>query len=374
MTGARTESKVSPNVGGPPVLQERRATLLFFLLLVIGLLTLRSPFAAAQIRLSTRIATKTELVQMSVVVFDNQGRIASNLQKSDFQILEDGKVQRIVSCDRERIPISFVILADMSSSMENKIPFVQQAALALVEAPDNQDADSDEYSLFGIESHARRLMPFNDDRADMERQIPRLISPTNGSTALFDGIYLGVRTAQKEAANKHRAIIVISDGGDNHSRYRLPDVRQLLEEADMPVFAVMAGPSFELPGFLVHQQRKSVPGKKGPGQQIGNLPIFGDDYIGPAERRGPDNLKTVTEASGGGVFTAKHSEDLPRIVRTIGDAVRYQYVLAYERPRKETHAEAANDSWHKIQLELYPAEKFKGYSVPYYRRRYRSVD
>lgn len=356
--------------------RKRRAAFLFLLLLSPCLLTL-GPLAAAQFRLNTRIATKTELVQMSVVVFDDKGRVASNLQKNDFQILEDGEVQRIVSCERERIPISFVILADLSSSMENKISFVQQAALALVDAPDNQD-ESDEYSLFGVETHARRLMPFNADREDLEHRIPWLISATNGSTALFDGIYLGIRTAQREAANKHRAIIIISDGGDNHSRYRLPDVKQLLEEADMPVFAVMASPSFELPSFLTRQQRKSTKSEKGPAQQIANLPVFNglDDYIGPAERRGPENLKTITEASGGGVFTAKHSKDLPRIVRTIGDAVRYQYVLAYERPRKERRVEtAANDaSWHKIQLELYPKEKFMGYSLPYYRRRFHSID
>lgn len=356
----------------------RHAAYLLAALLSSCLLALQTPPAAAQVKLNTRIATKTELVQMSVVVFDENGRVATNLQKSDFRILEDGSVQRIVSCELERLPVSFVVLADVSSSMTNKIPFVQQAALELVEPPDQTDDYPDEFSILGITTHASSLMPFNSDRNDLEHRIPWLIAPTDGSTALFDGIYLGVRTALRNASNKHRAIILISDGGDNHSRYRLPDVKQLLEEADMPVFAVMAGPSFELPPFLTRQQRSSVPSRRGPGQPVANLPLLGgpEDYIGPAERRGPSNLKTITEATGGGVFTAKYPEDLPRIVRTIGLAVRYRYVLTYEPLRGQRSLEEAtsNHGWHKIQLELFPKEKFRGYSLPYYKRKYRSIN
>jgi Ca-activated chloride channel family protein len=341
-------------------------------------LPLQSPFLAAQTRLNTIISTRTELVEMSVVVFDEQGHAATNLHKSDFRILEDGVPQRIVSCERERIPISFVILADVSESMTNKIPFVQQAALELVQAPEGEDEYPDEFSVLGIETHAKSLMPFNGDREDLERRIPWLLGPTKGKTALFDGIYLGVATAQRRASNKQRAMIIISDGGDNHSRYKLLDVKRLVEETDMPVFAVMAGPSFELPPFLAGQPRNPNPPTGRLGRQVPNLPVFGgeDDYIGPAERRGPSNLKTITEVSGGGVFTAKNPEDLPRIVRTIGLAVRYRYLLAYEPPlnQKSSGPAANDDGWHKIQLELYPKDKFKGYSLPYYKRRYRSLN
>jgi Ca-activated chloride channel family protein len=358
--------------------RQRRAALVFVFLQGASLFLLTAPFVTAQTKLKTRITTRTDLVQLSVVVFDASGRLATDLHKGDFRILEDGAAQRIVSCERERIPVSFVILADLSSSMTNKIPFVQQAALALVEPTDSGDEFPDEYSLLGIATHATSLMPFNGDQADLERRIPWLIPPTNGSTALFDGIYLGVRTALREAANRHRALIVISDGGDNHSRYNLPDVKQFLEEADMPVFAVMAGPSFELPTLLTRQKRSSTPGRKGPGQQVANLPIFDglDDYIGPAERRGPSNLKTIAEVSGGGVFTAKTPEDLPRIVRTIGQAIRHQYLLTYEPDHKQKRAEACTDDncWHKIELELYPKDKFKKYSLPYYKHGYRSID
>ena len=155
----------------------------------------------------------------------------------------------------------------------------------------------------------------------------------------------------------------------------------MLEEADVPVFAVMAGPSFELPPVLVPHEKKrsrSPTGRVGP--PSANLP-FGsspDDYIGPSERHGPHNLKTLTEATGGGVFTASQVEDLPRIVRTIGEAVRYRYVLSYKPLRKSepenARGKAEHDpARHKIHLELYPKEKFRGYYLPYYKRGYNSL-
>src|SRR2546429_7522635 len=95
----------------------------------------------------------------------------------------------------------------------------------------------------------------------------------------------------------------------------------------------MAGPGFELPEiFQPHQKKRSPFPSDGSKTQFPNLPISGagQDYIGPAERRGPHNMKALTEVTGGGVFTARDEEDLPRIVRTIGLAVRYRHVLTYK--------------------------------------------
>jgi len=132
-------------------------------------------------------------------------------------------------------------------------------------------------------------------------------------------------------------MIIITDGGDNHSRYNLSETKKLLEEADVPAFAVMAGPAFELPEIFLPQEKKRnrLPTGRGSNTQSPDSPlaIRADDYIGPAERHGPHNMKTLTEATGGGVFTARDEEDLPRIVRTIGLAVRYRYVLTYEPTR-----------------------------------------
>jgi Ca-activated chloride channel family protein len=218
-------------------------------------------------------------------------------------------------------------------------------------------------------------LPFTRDQQDLKTKIPLLVSATNESTALFDGIWLAVTTATRDARNQHRAVIIISDGGDNHSIYNLRETRQFLEEAATPVFAVMAGPSFELPEIFRGKEKKRAGGEPWP--QFPDLSARGSysDYIGPAERNGPHNLSTLAEVTGGAVFTAQKEEDLPRIVQTIGLAVRYQYLLAYSPIRSgRTESKSPNDNdVHKIHVELYPKDKFKGYGSPYYRGRYHSL-
>ena len=341
------------------------------LLLALGLPLGASLSSQAQTKPAPQINTEVELVQIPVIVLDEKGGVATNLKKEDFRIFEDGVEQRILYCEREREPISFVILDDLSSSMTRKIPFVQEATLSVLDSDEQQERYRDEFSVYGIGSRAKRLVAFTSDQKDLERRLPWLLTPTNGSTALFDGIYLGISEAREQAENKHRAMIIISDGGDNHSRYSLRETKSLVEEADVPVFAVMAETSFELPEIFTGPRKKTgMPGRA----PIPGMHESAEDFIGPAERRGPHNLQVLAEATGGGVFTAKHEEDLPRIVRTISLAVRYRYVLSYAPPKgpaRATAEGASNESrWHKVFLELDPKEKFKGYGIPYYKRRY----
>jgi Ca-activated chloride channel family protein len=342
-----------------------------------------SSTAHAQAKAQVRIVTNVELVELPVIVFDDKGAIATNLTKKDFRVWEDGVEQQILYCERERQPVSFVILDDVSSSMTKKLPFVQEATLSILDAPDPRVEYQDEFTVFGIASRVKRLVPFSRDQGDLQRRLPLLLAATNGSTALFDGIYIGVSTAEREAENKRRAMIIISDGGDNHSRYNLREIKRFLEEADVPVFAVMAGPSFELPEIFPRQQRKTKPSswpEKKVTPQFPNfpIPISEEDHIGPAERRGPHNLKTLTELTGGGVFTAHEIDDLPRIVRTISLAVRYRYLLAY-KPTGEGVRKASSEKGkgtgdrHKVHIELHPKEKFEGYGIPYYKRGYTRV-
>jgi hypothetical protein len=143
----------------------------------------------------------------------------------------------------------------------------------------------------------------------------------------------------------------------------------------------MAGSSFELSNiFAAPEERPKRPSRPGTRSAVpsSGFPLTGstDDYIGPAERRGPHNLKTLTEVTGGGVFTANNIDDLPRIVHTIGLAVRYRYVLTY-MPASSTTTGAARDrafKWHKIHIELRPREKFAGYGIPYYKRGYNKLN
>jgi Ca-activated chloride channel family protein len=352
-----------------------------FSFLALSLLIGAARGPVAQTQSDVRIVTSVELVQIPVTVFDDKGSVATNLNKNDFLVLEDGIEQQIISCERERQPVSFVVLADLSSSMTDKIPFVQEATLSIFDPEQPQVQFRDEFSVFGVETRVTRLAAFTGDQEDLERRLPSLLAPTNGSTALFDGIYAGVSALKREAVNKRRAVIIISDGGDNHSRYSLRDIKGFLQEADVPVFAVMAGPSLELSDFFPVPRNKP---KRSPWpsdnskQPFPSLPVPSSphDYIGPAERHGPHNLKALTEATGGSVFTAHELDDLPRIVRTISLAVRYQYVLTY-KPTTKPNAGVITEGeakWHKIHIELRPKGKFQGYGIPYYKRGYNRVD
>lgn len=341
-----------------------------------------APVAHPQTHAQARIVANVELVQIPIIIFDDKGAVASGLKKNDFRLFDDGVEQNIVYFERERVPVSFVILADLSSSMTRKIPFVQEAALSLLDPLQESQQESDEYSVLGIGKRSKQLLSFTRDQQDLERRLPLLLTATNESTALFDGIWFGVNTARQEAANQHRAMIIITDGGDNHSRYNLAETKRLLEEADVPAFAVMAGPSFELPAIFLSHEKKGSRSPTGTGSHPQTPSFLGagdDDYIGPAERRGPHNMKVLTESTGGGVFTAQDEEDLPRIVRTIGLAVRYRYVLSYIPIRDSISRSNRQDgpgdpTSHKIRLELFPKEKFAGYSVPYYKRGYHSIE
>jgi|SRR5208282_2227813 len=357
------------------------ATRGIFLFLAVGSLVCAAGGPMAQSQSQVRISTSVELVQIPVTVFDDKGSVAINLNKNDFLIQEDGVEQRIMSCERDRQPVSFVILADLSSSMTGKIPFVQEATLSILEPVQPEAQLRDEFSVFGVETRVTRLAPFTGDQEDLGRRLPSLLVPTNGSTALFDGIYVGVTALKREAINKRRAVVIISDGGDNHSRYSLRDIKGFLQEADVPVFAVMAGPSFELSDLFAPPRNKSKPPSwpgEDPKQQLPSLPFPSspNDYIGPAEQHGPHNMKTLTEATGGSVFTAQNLDDLPRIVRTLGLAVRYQYVLTYKPIPKPNAGEVSEGKakWHKLHIELRPKDKYAGYGVPYYKRGYSRIE
>jgi Ca-activated chloride channel family protein len=342
-------------------------TAVFFLLLALLTTGTAALVAHPQAKSSATIVQDVAMVQVPIIVFDNKGAVATNLTKSDFHVVQDGIEQQVLYFDAERQPVSFVILDDISQSMTKKIPFVQEATLSVLDPPGAKPQDVDEFSLFGIETRVTRLVPFTSDQLDLQRRVPLLLLPTKGSTALFDGIYAGVTSAEHDAVNKRRAVIIISDGGDNHSRYNLRETRRLLEEAGVPVFAVMAGQFIELSSI--------VPFIEGKNQTRGlplPIPHSDTDVIGPAERAGPHNLKALTEVTGGGVFTANRLEDLPRIIRTIGQAVRYRYVLSY-LPRGVEHVKT-EDNWHKIHIELSPKEKFAGYSLPYYKRGYFKIN
>src|SRR5215467_10574979 len=154
-----------------------RATL-FFLVCCMSVGAKDAFVVHAQSRAQTQIVANVELVQIPVTILDDKGVVATGLKRSDFRLFDDGIEQRILYFDRERVPISFVVLADLSSSMTRKIPFVQDAALSLLDSLEEQDQYRDEYSVLSIAKRSKLLMPFTTDEQDLERRLPLLLTAT----------------------------------------------------------------------------------------------------------------------------------------------------------------------------------------------------
>ena len=106
------------------------------LVLAVSLTAFSAGPSIAQVKAKVRIVANVELIRIPVMVFDDKGAVAAGLTKSDFRVVEDGVEQQILYCEREREPVSFVMLDDVSSSMTRKLPFVQEATLSILDPPD----------------------------------------------------------------------------------------------------------------------------------------------------------------------------------------------------------------------------------------------
>jgi Ca-activated chloride channel family protein len=175
-----------------------------------------------------------DLVLFNVTVTDGGNRLVTDLQAEHFQLFEDKVEQKIRYFSTEAAPISLGIVFDMSHSMSKKIDFAREAAARFLES----GTPDDEYFLVEFSNRAKVAHGFT---SDINRLRDRLaFRPAEGSTALYDGIYLGL-SELKQGQNPKKALLLITDGEDNHSRYSRGDIREFIREADAQIFAIDLG-------------------------------------------------------------------------------------------------------------------------------------
>jgi Ca-activated chloride channel family protein len=172
----------------------------------------------------------------------------------------------------------------------------------------------DEFFLVGFNERAEILSPFTEDVEDLQGRL--LPVAAKGKTALLDAIYLGL-TQMRGARNGKRALLIISDGGDNNSRYNEKDIKRLVREADTQLYSIGLFEPFE------YRSRT------------------------PEELYGPSLLSELTGLTGGRAFTVENLNDLPDVAAKIGSELRNQYVLGYH-PSNKTH----DARWRKIKIKL----------------------
>jgi Ca-activated chloride channel homolog len=247
-----------------------------------------------------------DMVLVPVTVTDSLNRPVMGLEKQDFTLLEDNQPQEIRYLWTEDAPISVGILLDLSSSMGNKI---DEARTAVGEFFKNANPE-DDYFVITFADRPHVLADASESAAEIQA---KLASATpSGHTALLDAIYLGI-SKLRSARYSRRALLIISDGGDNHSRYSKQDIRRTVQEADVQIYAIG---------------------------------IFDSIFKTPEEWAGKRLLTEITEATGGRTLALDHPRRLPEMAGTVSLELRNQYVLGFHPSRT-----ARDRKWRRLKVK-----------------------
>ncbi len=175
-----------------------------------------------------------DLVMVSVAVSDSDGRPVTDLKEQSFQLFEDKIEQKIRYFSSEAAPISIGIILDISHSMQKKLSFAKDAALKFLET----GTPDDEYFLVEFSNRANIAQGFTSDITRLRDKLS--LVPAQGNTALYDAVYLGLAQLKK-GQNPKKALLLITDGEDNHSRYSRRDIREFVREADAQIYVIDMG-------------------------------------------------------------------------------------------------------------------------------------
>jgi VWFA-related protein len=252
----------------------------------------------------------TTLVLIPVAVTDAANRFVLGLQKEDFTLLEDGVEQAVAHFNGEDAPLSVGLVYDESGSMDYKL---QTSQVALDEFLKTMNAD-DEAFLVEFSDAAKVTVGFTSHPEEIDRALAQ--AKPGGQTAMLDAIDVALRE-MKKAKNSRKAIVMISDGGDNHSHYTAAQIEALVREADVQVYAMGV---FE------------------------NSPIIG---LSAEEISGPRLLSQIATQTGGRAFAAALTGDLPSVAARIAVELRNQYVLGYY-PKNQ----ARDGAYRKVEVKV----------------------
>jgi Ca-activated chloride channel family protein len=256
------------------------------------------------------IKLDVDLALLNVTVTDPYNRLVTGLEPDNFRVYEDNIEQEVVTFSAEDVPISIGVIFDFSGSMSNKVGKAREAAVQFFKTANPQD----EFFLVSFNERAELTSSFTNSVEDLQSRM--MLTAPKGRTALLDALYLGL-SQMRGAHNAKRALLILSDGGDNHSRYNESDIKRLVKEADTQLYA------------------------------IGIFDPIGSRNRSPEELAGPSLLSEVTEMTGGRVFNVERLEELPDIASKIGMELRNQYVLGY-RPSNKAH----DARWRKVKIKL----------------------
>jgi Ca-activated chloride channel homolog len=256
------------------------------------------------------IRVDTTLVLIPVTVTDPLNRFVTGLDKENFRLFEDKQEQSLVQFSSEDAPLSIGIVFDASGSMGNKLQKSREAVAQFVKTANPED----EFFLVQFNDRAEVVEPFTHDMGVIQSRLA--FTQSKGKTALLDAIYLSLHEMRK-GRNPRKALLVISDGGDNNSRYTESEIKNLVREADVQIYG------------------------------IGIYEPIGSRGRTAEELAGPGMLTDIAEQTGGRQYAVENLNELPDIAAKIGIELRNQYILGYSPANQER-----NGKYRKVQVKL----------------------
>jgi Ca-activated chloride channel family protein len=255
------------------------------------------------------LKASVDLVLVQVTITDPLNRLVTGLEKENFQLFEGSSKEEIKSFSSEDAPVSLGVIFDSSGSMSSKMDRAKDAVGEFFKTANPQD----EFFMITFSDEPEVVNDFTSSVDEIQGKL--IYAVPRRRTALLDAIYMGV-SKMREAKYPKKALLIISDGGDNHSRYTEGEIKALVKEADVMVYAI---------GIYDHY------------------------FQTQEERLGPELLGEISELTGGRAFTVENPNDLADVATKIGIELRNQYVLGY-RPSKVVR----DGKWRKIKVKLLP--------------------
>ncbi|HEX3321149.1 MAG TPA: VWA domain-containing protein [Terriglobales bacterium] len=249
------------------------------------------------------------MVLVPVTVTDPMNRLVTGLDRDNFSLFEGKEQQEVRTFSSEDAPVSLGVIFDMSGSMSSKIERAREAVVEFFKTANPVD----EFFMVTFSDKPEEISDFTSSIDEIQGKL--IYTVPKGRTALLDAIYLGL-SKMRQAKYPKKAMLIISDGGDNHSRYTESEIKSLVKEADVMIYAI---------GIYDHYMST------------------------PEEQLGPSLLSEVTELTGGRAFTIDNPNDLGDVSTKIGIELRNQYVLGY-RPKNPVK----DGKWRKIKVKLLP--------------------
>lgn len=259
---------------------------------------------------AANIRTDTTLVLINALVTTPLGTVVTGLEREHFRLFEDKIEQKISQFSSEDAPMSIGLVFDASGSMGTKLQKSRQAVAQFFKTANPED----EFFLAQFNDRAEMVLPFTTNTEEIQNRLT--FTQAKGKTALLDGVYLALNQ-MKKGRNPRKALLILSDGGDNSSRYTESELRNVVREADVLIYAIGIFEPIAARGRTAE------------------------------ELSGPSLLSELAESTGGRHFPVENINELPDIAAKIGIELRNQYILGYT-PTNPTK----DGKYRKVQVKL----------------------